>query len=64
MRQNEPEPAVVSQVVQQAMEAPRPKARYVAGFPFSGRLVLFLGDSVWDLVVRQMFKITNAVVAH
>ncbi len=57
MRRKEPGPEVVSQVVQQAMEAPRSKARYLAGFSFSGRLVLLLGDSVWDLVVRRMFKI-------
>lgn len=43
--------------IQQAIETSPPKARYLAGFPFSGRLVLHLGESVWDLVVRQMFKI-------
>ena len=56
MRRQEAAPEAISRVVQQAIEAPRPKRRYVAGFPFSGRLVLFLGDSAWDLVVRQMFK--------
>jgi len=64
MRRQEPEPDVVSRVVQEAMETSHPKARYLAGFPLSGRLVLFLGDSVWGLVVKQMFKITNSVVAH
>ncbi len=57
MRKQEPGPDVVSRIVQQAMESSRPKARYLAGFPFSGRLVLHLGNPVWDLVVRQMFKI-------
>ena len=57
MRRQEPEPEVVSRVVQQAIEAAHPKARYVAGFPFPGNLVLRLGDPVWDLVVRQLFKI-------
>ncbi len=57
MRHQEPGPDAVSRAVQQAMETSRPKARYLAGFPFSGRLVLHLGDPVWDLVVRQMFKI-------
>lgn len=57
MRRQEPGPEAVSRIVQQAIEASRPKARYLAGFPFSGKLVLFLGDSVWDRVVRQMFKI-------
>jgi NAD(P)-dependent dehydrogenase (short-subunit alcohol dehydrogenase family) len=57
LRQQEVEAEAVSRVIQQAIESPRPMRRYVAGFPFSGRLVLFLGDSAWDLVVRQMFKI-------
>ena len=57
MRRQEAGPEAVSQVIQQTIEASRPKARYVAGFPFSGRLVLFLGNSVWDRVVRQLFKI-------
>jgi NAD(P)-dependent dehydrogenase (short-subunit alcohol dehydrogenase family) len=57
MRQQEPGPEAVSLVVQHAIETSKPKARYLAGFPFSGRLVLLLGDPVWDLVVRNMFKI-------
>lgn len=57
MRQQEPGPEVVSRVVQQAIASPRPKTRYVAGLPFSGRLVLHLGGAVWDLVVRRLFKI-------
>ncbi len=57
LRKQEAGPEAVSAVVQQAIESPKPKRRYVAGFPFSGKLVLFLGDSAWDLVVRQMFKI-------
>jgi NAD(P)-dependent dehydrogenase (short-subunit alcohol dehydrogenase family) len=60
MRRQEPGPEAVSWVVQQAMQTSRPKARYLAGFPFSGRLVLHLGDLVWDRVVRQMFKIQAA----
>ncbi len=60
MRRQEPGPDVVSEVVQQAITPARPKARYLAGFPLSGRLVLHLGDSVWDLVVRRMFKIASA----
>ena len=57
MRRQEAGPEAVSKVVQQVMETTRPKARYVAGFPFSGRLVLLLGGSAWDLVVRQLFNI-------
>lgn len=57
MRKQEPGPEVVSQVVQQVIETARPDARYVAGFPFPGKLLLHLGDPVWDLVVKQLFKI-------
>ena len=57
MRHQEAEPGVVSHVIQQAMEAPRPKARYHANIPFSGEVVLHLGDSVWDLALRRMFKV-------
>ena len=60
MRRQEPGPEVVSRVVQQLIETPRPKARYVAGFSFLGRLVLQLGDPVWDRVVRQMFRMAPA----
>ncbi len=59
MRRNAPGPEAVSRVVQQAMEARRPKARYLAAVPFSGRLVLHLGDSVWDYALRHMFKIAS-----
>jgi hypothetical protein len=57
MRRQEAVPEALSRVIQQAIEASRPKSRYVAGFPFSGRLVLLLGDSAWDRVVRHLFKI-------
>ncbi len=57
MRHQEAGPAVVSEVIQQAIEAPKPKARYHANIPFSGKLMLFLGGSVWDLALRRMFKI-------
>jgi NAD(P)-dependent dehydrogenase (short-subunit alcohol dehydrogenase family) len=57
MRQHESEPEIVSQVVQQAIEASKPKARYVVAVPFSNRLVLHLGDSLRDFIFRRMFKI-------
>lgn len=57
MRQQEPGPEVVSRVIQQAMEAPRPKARYLVAVPLSGRLVLHLRDFVWDFVLGRMFNI-------
>ncbi len=60
MHRREPGPEAVSRVIQQAIEAPRPKARYLAGIPFSGRLVIFWRDFIWDVVVRQMFKIAPA----
>jgi NADP-dependent 3-hydroxy acid dehydrogenase YdfG len=56
MRGKEPGPEAVSEVIQRAMESANPKARYVAGFPLSGRIFLHLGDSVWNFTVRQMFK--------
>jgi short-subunit dehydrogenase len=61
MRRKESGPGAVSRVVQQAMETGRPKDRYLVAFPPSGRLVLHLGSSAWDLVVRQMFKIPRVV---
>ena len=57
MRQQQSGPEIVSQVIREAIETSRPKARYHAGIPFSGELVLHLGDSVWDLALRRMFKI-------
>ncbi len=57
LRREEPGPEVVSRVVQKAIEDSRPKARYLAGFPLPGKLVLALGAPAWDLVVRQMFRI-------
>ena len=56
MQHQAAEPQVVSQVIQQAIEAPKPKARYHANIPFSAELVFHLGDSVWDMVLRSMFK--------
>ena len=61
MRQQEPGPDVVSRVIQQAIESSRPKARYLAAVPLSGRLVLRLRDSVWDLILRNMFKIQEPI---
>jgi hypothetical protein len=57
MRQSEPGPEAVSRVIQQAIETAQPKARYLAAIPLSGRLVLFLRDIVWDLVLKEMFRI-------
>jgi NAD(P)-dependent dehydrogenase (short-subunit alcohol dehydrogenase family) len=59
MRQDEPGPEVVFQVVEQAIKALRPKARYLAGISLSGRLVIHLRDFLWSLIIRQMFKIRS-----
>jgi NAD(P)-dependent dehydrogenase (short-subunit alcohol dehydrogenase family) len=60
MRRDEPGPEVVSRAVLQAMQASSPKPRYLVAFSQSGRLVLLLGDSFWDFVLRRMFKINTA----
>lgn len=57
MRKGEQGPEAVSRIIQQAIESHNPKARYGVNFPLSARLVQFLGDPAWDLVVRQLFKI-------
>ena len=57
MRKDEPGPEVVSEVIEQAMEAVKPKGRYLAAIPFSGRFVMYLRDFIWDSVLRQMFKV-------
>ena len=57
MRKHDPGPEVVSQVVQQVIEASKPKARYMAAVPLSQRVVLRLGDGVRDRIFRRMFKI-------
>jgi NAD(P)-dependent dehydrogenase (short-subunit alcohol dehydrogenase family) len=57
MRRGEPAAGEVSKCVQRAIEAEHPSRRYVPGFSLTGRLVLRLGDPVWDVIVRQMFKI-------
>lgn len=58
MRKGEPGPEVVSQVIQEAIEAPHPRARYLAGVPFIIWLAIALRDSAWDTVLRQRFKVT------
>jgi NAD(P)-dependent dehydrogenase (short-subunit alcohol dehydrogenase family) len=57
MSRNAPGPEAVSQVIRTAIEAARPKARYLVAVPLSGRLVLHLGDGAWDAVLRQMYHI-------
>ena len=60
MRRREHPPEVVSRVVQQAIEASKPKARYLVAVPFSQRVVLRLGDKARESIFRQMFKIGSS----
>ncbi len=53
----------VSRVIQQDIETAKPKAGYLVAIPFSGRLVLLLGDSFWDYALRRIFPI-SPVVSH
>jgi NAD(P)-dependent dehydrogenase (short-subunit alcohol dehydrogenase family) len=57
MGKNAPGPDVVSRIIQQALETPNPKPRYLAGVDFSGKLALFLRDYLWDYVLRSMFMV-------
>jgi len=57
MRKDEPGPYMVSEVIERAIKADRPKARYLAAIPLSGKLVIHLRDFVWGSVLKQMFKI-------
>jgi NAD(P)-dependent dehydrogenase (short-subunit alcohol dehydrogenase family) len=56
MRQQEQGPEVVSKTIQQAIEASKPKTRYLTGVALPGRLVLYLRDFVWDMVLQRTFK--------
>lgn len=55
MSRREPGPEVVSRAIQKAIEAKRPKTRYLVAVTIPGRLVLRLGGPAWDLVVGRMF---------
>lgn len=57
MRRREAGPEIVSQVVQKAIETSHPKARYLAAFPFPGSLVIPLAGTLWEPIVRHLFKI-------
>ncbi len=60
MRKKEPGPEIVSRVVQQAIEASKPKARYLVAIPLSNRVVLHFGDTARDTLFRRMFKIVSS----
>jgi hypothetical protein len=44
-------------VIQQALEAPNLKERYLAGVDFSGKQAIYLRDFLWDAVVKSIFKV-------
>jgi len=58
MRHGEPGPEVVSRIVQQAIEAAQPRARYLAGVKPLNRLIFHLGVSVRDVIFKQLYQIT------
>jgi len=58
-RYNNPGPEVISIVVQKALEASKPKARYFAAVPTINYLITKLGDSMKDTVVKSLFKINS-----
>lgn len=59
-RGHEPGPEVVSRAVLRAIEATQPRARYLVAVSLRGRLVLPLGQGVWNLVLKRMFGVTPA----
>jgi NAD(P)-dependent dehydrogenase (short-subunit alcohol dehydrogenase family) len=62
MRLHEPGPEAVCHVIERVLKTTNPQPRYLAAVNFSGRLVLFLRDFLWEVVVRQMFKISTLEV--
>ncbi len=57
MRSSEYEPEVVSQIILKALTAEKPKARYLAGVTFPGRLGIALRDIIWETIARRAFKV-------
>lgn len=56
MRKNEAPPAAVSAVIQKAIEAPRPKARYKVNINALAKLLMILGNPAWNRVVKSIYK--------
>jgi NAD(P)-dependent dehydrogenase (short-subunit alcohol dehydrogenase family) len=52
-------PEVVSSVIQRAIEAKRPAARYMANVPFAMKFLLSLGDVPKDLFFKTALKIKS-----
>jgi NAD(P)-dependent dehydrogenase (short-subunit alcohol dehydrogenase family) len=60
MGRNALDPGVVSGVIQRAIEATRPQARYLVGVDLPAKAIMYLGHSTWDRVLRSMFKVEQA----
>ncbi len=58
-RLKEPGPEAVSAIIQKALVASNPKARYQAAVPVMNRLLSCLNDRVKDRVVKSAFKIKS-----
>jgi NADP-dependent 3-hydroxy acid dehydrogenase YdfG len=58
-RNNNPGPEAVSMIVQKALEASIPKARYLAAVPTINRLITIMGDNMKDRIVKSLFKISS-----
>ncbi len=54
-QRNQPGPEAVTRVIQQAIESPKPKARYLVAVSLSGRFFLHLGDAVWERGLGRIF---------
>jgi len=55
MRRREASPQTVSRAVQRAIEARRPRARYLVAVPLPNRAILYASDSVRDFVFARLF---------
>lgn len=56
MQRNQPGPEAVARIIQQAIESPKPKSRYIVAVPFAGRLALRLGNAIWERGLRRIFQ--------
>jgi NAD(P)-dependent dehydrogenase (short-subunit alcohol dehydrogenase family) len=57
MRNAESGPEVVTAVIMQAMEARKPRARYLAGVNFVIRMAIIFRDALWDTILNRTFKV-------
>jgi NAD(P)-dependent dehydrogenase (short-subunit alcohol dehydrogenase family) len=57
VRTSESGPEVVTAVIMQAMEARKPKARYLAGVNFAIRMAIIFRDALWDTILNRTYKV-------